>query len=88
MRTALFLLAGCLLMAASLLLARLFGTEIPGARLWLPALAIVCWLGLTGFNMWVGVTHAGYSVRDELPIFLLLFAVPSIAVWLARRWVA
>ena len=29
------------------------------------------------FNMYVGVTRAGYSFMDELPIFLLIFAVPA-----------
>jgi hypothetical protein len=87
MRTALFLVAGCLIMAAALLLARLFGNEIPSARLWLPGLAIGSWLALTAFNMWVGVTHAGYSVKDELPIFLLLFAVPTLVALVARRWI-
>ena len=27
--------------------------------------------------MWVGVTHAGYSVAEELPIFALIFLVPA-----------
>lgn len=35
--------------------------------------------------MWVGVTHAGFSTREEFPILLLVFAVPAvvagIAVW-------
>jgi cytochrome oxidase assembly protein ShyY1 len=39
--------------------------------------------------MWVGVTHAGYTVRDELPILLIVFAVPAviaaIAVWQLSR---
>ena len=28
-------------------------------------------------NMWMGVTSAGYSVAEELPIFLLIFALPA-----------
>lgn len=27
--------------------------------------------------MWVGVAHAGYSLRAELPILLLVFAIPA-----------
>jgi hypothetical protein len=27
--------------------------------------------------MWVGVNRAGYSVTEELPIFLLIFAIPA-----------
>ena len=33
--------------------------------------------------MWVGVSKAGYSVAEELPIFLLIFAIPAaIAIFL------
>lgn len=35
------------------------------------------WLLVALVNMWVGVTHAGYSVREELPILLVVFAVPA-----------
>ena len=37
-----------------------------------------------GINMAVGVIKAGYSVAEELPIFLLIFAVPAVVaalVW-------
>jgi hypothetical protein len=27
--------------------------------------------------MYIGVAQAGYSVREELPIFLLIFAIPA-----------
>jgi hypothetical protein len=32
-----------------------------------------------GINMYAGVNRAGYSVGDEAPIFLLVFAVPAAA---------
>jgi hypothetical protein len=35
------------------------------------------WLAGAATNMWLGVSRAGYSVRDEAPIFLLVFAIPS-----------
>jgi hypothetical protein len=35
--------------------------------------------------MSIGVKKAGYSVADELPVFLVLSAVPSL-VALALRW--
>jgi hypothetical protein len=41
------------------------------------------WLVVAVVNMWVGVTHAGYSVKDESPILLLNFLVPAIAAGLA-----
>jgi hypothetical protein len=87
MRTALFLLAGLLLMAAALILSKLMSPDIPAARPWLLGLAFGAWLALTSFNLWIGVSRAGYAVREELPVFMLLFGVPVIAALLARRWI-
>jgi hypothetical protein len=36
------------------------------------------WFIGAGINMAVGVVKAGYSVAEELPIFLLVFAVPAV----------
>lgn len=41
------------------------------------------WLLVALVNMWVGVTHAGYTLREELPIMLLVFAVPAVAAAVA-----
>ena len=38
---------------------------------------IVIWLVIALANMWVGVTRAGYSVAEEIPIFAVTFAVPA-----------
>ena len=35
------------------------------------------WLVVTVVNLWIGVTHAGYSVKEELPILALNFLVPA-----------
>jgi hypothetical protein len=39
--------------------------------------------------MWVGVQHAGYSVREELPILFVVFLVPAViagfAAWRLAR---
>lgn len=84
MRTGLFLLAGFLLLAASAILARLFSQNYPSAASVATGAFVVLWLALTGFNMWVGVARAGYSVAEELPILLLLFGVPAAAAVLLR----
>jgi hypothetical protein len=51
-------------------------------------LAAVCFIGLwfvvAAINLYVGVTRAGYSFMEELPIFLLIFALPSVVALLAR----
>ena len=84
MRTGLFLLTGFLLLASCAILARLFAANFPAAGTWATVAFIVLWLAIAAFNMWVGVARAGYSVGEELPIFLLLFAVPAAAALLLK----
>jgi hypothetical protein len=46
------------------------------------------WAIGAGINMYVGVKRAGYSVADEAPIFLVVFAVPAavaLGAWLKYR---
>ena len=45
---------------------------------------IVLWFIAAAMNMYVGVARAGYSFMEELPIFLLIFAVPTIVALLVR----
>jgi hypothetical protein len=85
MRTGLFLLAGLLLLACSLILARLFSENFPSANTVATGAFLLLWLALTGFNMWVGVSRAGYGVAEELPVLLLLFGVPA-AVAVVLGW--
>ena len=85
MRTALFLLAGFLLLAAALLLGRLLSSNYPGATLVATLAYLALWLIIAAVNMWMGVAKAGYSAAEELPIFLLIFALPA-AVALVLKW--
>jgi len=85
MRTTLFLAAGFLLLAASVILGRLFSANYPAAAATATAVFVVLWLALTGFNLWTGVAKAGYSIGEELPVFLLLFGVPA-AVAIILKW--
>ena len=71
------LAGGFALLAFCLLLGRLVaGPGAPGladgARLFIPL-----WLVVSAVNMWIGVSKAGYTVAEEAPIFLLVFAVPA-----------
>ncbi len=84
MRTALFLLAGFLLLAAALILARLFSANYPDAPIWATALFLLLWLIIAAINMWLGVTKAGYSFGEELPILLLIFGVPALTAILLK----
>jgi hypothetical protein len=85
MRTALFLLAGFLLLAAVLMVAKLFSANYPAATGWATAVFVILWLIVTAANMWVGVNKAGYSASEELPILLLLFGVPAV-VAVVLKW--
>jgi hypothetical protein len=86
MRTFLFLLVGFLLLAAFLTLGKLFSANYPGATFAATLIFVAFWLGISGFNLWVGVTKAGYGLSEEFPIFLLIFGVPTIvAIFLKLR---
>jgi hypothetical protein len=85
MRTALFLVAGLLLLAASLLLGRLFSSNYPGATVVAAVAYVAIWFVIAAANLWVGVARAGYSVTEELPIFLLIFGLPA-AVAIILKW--
>jgi hypothetical protein len=85
MRTGLFLLAGFLLLATCVILGRLFSSNHPGASTTATVAFVVLWLAIAAFNMWVGVTKAGYAAGEELPIFLLIFAVPAV-VAVILKW--
>ena len=85
MRTGLFLLSGFLLLAASLIVGKLFSSNYPAATTAATVLFLVLWLVIAAANMWVGVARAGYSVSVELPIFAVIFAIPA-AVAVLVRW--
>jgi hypothetical protein len=39
----------------------------------------VIWFIVAAINMRLGITKAGFTFQDELPIFLLIFFVPVVA---------
>lgn len=46
---------------------------------------LLVWFALAAGNLAIGVFEAGYGFGEELPIFLLIFAIPGVpafAVWL------
>lgn len=79
---------GVVLLGLFLWFGRLWGSG--AADLALAAKAFMpVWLAVCLVNMWVGVTRAGYSVREEMPILAVVFAVPAalaaLAVWRLAR---
>jgi hypothetical protein len=78
MHTLKVIAGGFILLTVCLLIGRL-----AGAKLFIPL-----WLLLAGVNLWIGVTRAGYTVADEAPIFLVVFAVPAAAALLLVWWLS
>jgi len=85
MRTALFLVAGLLLLGTALLLGKLFSAHYPSATFVATVAYVALWFIVAGANTWVGVARAGYSATEELPIFLLIFGLPA-AVAILLKW--
>lgn len=82
MHTIMIIGAGLVLLAACLALRHWLGRGgvATGTNAFIPL-----WLLAAGANMSIGVTRAGYTIAQEFPIFLLVFAVPAI-VALVIRW--
>ncbi len=84
MHMLLVIAGGILLLGVFALFGKLWGGDLSGiavgAKFFIPV-----WLMVALINMWVGVTKAGYTVAQELPILLVVFTVPTIvaafAVW-------
>ena len=77
---------GVVLLSLFLLLARSWGPDpsIMGvaAKAFIPV-----WLTISLVNLWIGVRYAGYTVLQELPIFAVIFGVPTAAaIALIRRY--
>ena len=84
MHMLLVIFAGCLLLGVFALFGKLWGGDAAGmalaARYFVPV-----WLVVALVNMWVGVTKAGYTVAQELPILAVVFAAPA-AVAAVLAW--
>ncbi|MEZ2407626.1 putative membrane metal-binding protein [Bosea sp. OAE752] len=87
MHMAMVIGGGVVLLGLFLLFGKLWGGAEPdyalAAKLFVPV-----WLAVALLNMWVGVAKAGYSVRAELPILVLVFAVPALLALLVAWRVA
>jgi len=81
MHTVIVLAIGFVLLAVCLFAGHSLGAAsglAAGALIFLPL-----WLIGAGINLYLGVRTAGYSVREEMPIFLLVFAIPAVVALLA-----
>ncbi|WP_413220070.1 hypothetical protein [Tritonibacter mobilis] len=83
MHTALVILGGLGLLTITYGMARWRGKSVRRAF----SIYAVLWAVVTAINLWIGVAHAGYSVAEEFPIFVVVFGVPCAVAWLlAYRW--
>lgn len=84
MHVVLVIAGGLLLLGVFILFGWLWGASASAmalaAKVFMPI-----WLAVALINMWVGVHHAGYAVREELPILILVFALPA-ATAMAAVW--
>ena len=90
MHLLLTLAGGVVLLGVFLLFGHLWGANAASialaGKVFLPV-----WLAVSIANLWVGVNHAGYSVREELPILGIVFVAPAVmaalAIWyFSRPW--
>jgi hypothetical protein len=88
MHTVLVIVGGFALFGIFLLFGKLWGTA-PAALALAAKAYIPFWLVVCVVNMWIGVSKAGYTVRDEAPVLLIVFIVPAVlaglAIWRLSR---
>jgi hypothetical protein len=76
MHTIIVIALGFGLLAVCALLGRVLGGVSGIATAALVFLPL--WFVGAGINLYIGVTHAGYTVAEEAPIFALVFALPAL----------
>lgn len=85
MHTILVISGGLLLLGAAVGIGRWPGFGAPSSLgpIMLGFLAV--WFAATAINLWFGVTRAGYTIAEEIPINLVVFLVPAVAAILVWR---
>ena len=77
---------GIALLIACLVVGRFMGGANQAAVVARAALIFIAlWAVGAGINMWIGVSKAGDSVAEELPVFFVVWGVPS-AIALIAWW--
>ncbi len=87
MRAAIIIFGGFVLWAACLGIAKLLASSSASSMTYATAAFVAIWFVAAAANMWIGVSQAGYSLQEELPIFLLIFLLPAaVAVFVKRKF--
>jgi hypothetical protein len=77
MHTVIIILGGLVLLGAFVLAWWWLGGPENASIVMAAEVFIPVWLLAALFNLWVGVSRAGYSIAEELPFFAVVFAVPA-----------
>lgn len=85
MRTLIIIVIGFVLLGLFLGIARRLSGNSGRACSVSFAAFVVTWAIIAGINMWIGITEAGYSFTEELPIFLVIFLAPVVPGWFIQR---
>jgi hypothetical protein len=83
-RSVIIMSLGLILWALCLAAAKFFGILNPLAKRTTTLIFIVLWFILSAVNLYYG-TQAGYTVTEELPIFLMIFLIPSSVAFIVQR---
>ena len=87
MRTAIFIACGFVLWAACVAGAKFAPSSAGISAVFATKVFAAFWFVAAAANLWVGVSRAGYTVREELPIFLVIFSLPAAAAALITwKW--
>lgn len=84
-RTTVIIIAGLVLFLIFLIVGYLW--KAAGLRRAMEDFVLV-WFAVAAFNLAVGVFEAGYGFGEELPIFLLIFAIPAAPAIAVRLYAA
>jgi len=84
MRTVIIVVGGFALWAVCLGIAKFLANSSTTSMTTATAAFVAIWFVAAASNMWIGVSQAGYSFREELPIFLLIFLLPAGVAVLAK----
>jgi hypothetical protein len=84
MRTAIIILVGLCSWAACIGAAK-FLAGSSSASLNLATYGFIgAWFAVAAANLWLGVARAGYSFREELPIFMIIFLLPVLVAGIVK----
>ena len=85
MHTAIIILGGIVIWAAGLMLARRFGKPGGTAIADTTLAFITAWLLATLTSLWIGAARGGYTLRDGIPGFIVIFAIPAAVAAIVKK---